>query len=338
MTLQFTKFPSIEGFHNIVKLVESYPHLASTPFEYRGKIKLHGTSASVRVFNGEVIAQSMTRIITSEDDNKNFAQWVESTIGYWSQLKDEQELTIFGEWCGSGILKGTAVNKLKNKIFVIFAIMKGSVGVENGNNFPIEDANDWIVEPEEIKNILGDVPKNIYILPWTDQPTFVANFLDKETLNPIVELLNSEINKIEHCDPWIKENFGIEGICEGVVYYPQLNKLTRRIFSNFAFKAKGKKHQVVKVKEAVYIEPKILANINDFAIMFVTEARLEQGLVAIGGGLQMQNMGSFLKWMNSDIIKESTLELKASNLEWEQVQGAVMNLSRQWFMTKNKEI
>ena len=338
MTLQFAGFPSIEGFHNIVKLIEKYPHLASIPYEYRGKIKLHGTNSSIRVFNGEVVAQSMGRIITPKNDNGGFARWVESTIDYWNQLKDEQELTIFGEWCGRGIMKGTALNQLPNKIFTIFAIMKGAVGIEEGSDFPIEDKNPWIVQPEEIAKMLENLPERVYILPWTNQNIFKANFLDKETLRPIVQLINEEIDKIEHCDPWVKEIFGIEGICEGVVYYPQLDNLTRKIFSNFAFKAKGEKHKVVKVKEAIYIEPKVLENINDFASMFVTEARLEQGLSVIGGGLQMQNMGSFLKWINSDVIKESVLELKASNLKWEQVQGAVTSMAKQWFKAKNKKI
>lgn len=338
MTLQVAPFPSIEGFHNIVKLVEKYPHLASIPFEYRGKIKLHGTCAGIRIFNGEVIAQSREIVITPKKDNAGFAKWVESTVDYWKQLSCEEELTVFGEWCGLGIMKGTAINQIKSKIFVVFAIMKGTVGFEDESEFPIEDNNLFIVDPEEIKGILKNTPQNIHVLPWTNQDVFKADFLDKETLRPIVKLINSEIERIEHCDPWVKEKFGIEGICEGIVYYPQLDKLTRKIFSNFAFKAKGEKHKVVKVREAVYVDPQVASDINDFVSMFVTEARLEQGLAAIGGGLEMQNMGPFLKWMNSDIIKESVLELKASNLKWEQVQGAVTGMARQWFMAKNKEI
>lgn len=40
--MDFVSFPSIEGFHNVVKLTRSYPHLAGKPVKYKGKIKLHG--------------------------------------------------------------------------------------------------------------------------------------------------------------------------------------------------------------------------------------------------------------------------------------------------------
>jgi hypothetical protein len=52
----------------------------------------------------------------------------------------------------------------------------------------------------------------------------------------------------------------------------------------------------------------------------------------------MKNMGSFLKWMNQDIIKESSAELEASNLTWEQVQKSITTAARGWFTQKNKQI
>jgi hypothetical protein len=38
--MKFASFPSIEGFHNVVKLTRSYRHLAEKPIHYKGKIKL----------------------------------------------------------------------------------------------------------------------------------------------------------------------------------------------------------------------------------------------------------------------------------------------------------
>jgi hypothetical protein len=40
--MNFVSFPSIEGFHNVVKFTKSYPYHATRPITYRGKIKLHG--------------------------------------------------------------------------------------------------------------------------------------------------------------------------------------------------------------------------------------------------------------------------------------------------------
>lgn len=35
----FTAFPSIEGFHNIVKMVDNYPELNPGTLFYRSKVK-----------------------------------------------------------------------------------------------------------------------------------------------------------------------------------------------------------------------------------------------------------------------------------------------------------
>ena len=71
--------------------------------------------------------------------------------------------------------------------------------------------------------------------------------------------------------------------------------------------------------------------------MFVTEARLEQAAYVVIN-FDMKNMGSFLQWMVRDIEKESTDELEASELTWEQVQKNVMTRSRTWFKEKNSVI
>src|ERR1035437_7012068 len=92
--MEFLGFPSIEKFHNVVKAVGVYPVLAETGIvKYRGKVKIHGTNASVRVANGEgyaeFAAQSRTRIITPTDDNSGFAKWVETHKGFFAQLNDK---------------------------------------------------------------------------------------------------------------------------------------------------------------------------------------------------------------------------------------------------------
>jgi hypothetical protein len=104
------------------------------------------------------------------------------------------------------------------------------------------------------------------------------------------------------------------------------------------FKAKGEKHKVVKTKEAVQVDPEVAKSIGDFVTMFVTEARCEQGLNAIGNVLDMKKTGDFLKWLSQDVLKESTAELEASQLTWEQVQKAVQVAGREWYSRKVKTI
>lgn len=67
--------------------------------------KIDGTNAAVGVTDeGEVYAQSRSRIITPEDDNFGFAKWVEK---HAEELADELGVGLhFGEWWGPGIQRG----------------------------------------------------------------------------------------------------------------------------------------------------------------------------------------------------------------------------------------
>lgn len=324
--MEFLAFPSIESFHNIVKAVTAYPHLAITPIRYRGKIKLHGTNASVRVNDKKIRSQSRTQIITPDNDNAGFAKWVEIHRDFFINLTN---CTVFGEFCGPGIMKGTAINGIPNKVFAIFAIMIG------------DDTQSavMVTEPAEIEQMLGDRPNDVYILPWQGEE-FEVHYSDKNSLQNLVDQLNKVVEEIEPNDPWVKATFGIDGICEGVVYVPGAGKrITRKQYSDLAFKAKGEKHKVNqnKEKKAVVIDPTVAASVSEFVQLFATEARFEQGLSVVGS-TEMKNMGSFLKWVAQDVLKESADELEASKLEWSQVEKSIQSAARSFFILKNKTI
>ena len=339
--MNFVSFPEIEGFHNTVKSVKQYPHIAgdSRLVSYRGKIKLHGTNAGIRIKDGVVAAQSRSKIITPQDDNVGFAKWVEEHKEFfkfvgkskiWNENASEipmNDITIFGEWCGPGIMKGTAINQLSTKIFAIFAIVIGD-----------SETGDMIHDPAIIDNCTKNRPDDIHVLPWYGD-AFIVDFTNRLVLTSVAETLSKIVEDIEPCDPWVKNTFGFEGVCEGIVYYPYHEKLViqRKQFSDLAFKAKGEKHKVVKTKQIVQVDPEIAKSISQFVDMFVTEARCEQGLNAIGG-INIKNTGQFLKWMMTDIIKESKDELAASELTFEQVQKETQTAAKDWFMTKCKTI
>lgn len=336
MTLAFEGFPSIEGFHNVIKSAERFmsvepalewPYkgyvgpLARGEANYRGKIKLHGTNAGIRICCDEIVAQSRSQIITPQADNAGFARWVESTQDYWKGLTD-QDITVFGEWCGPGIMKGTAIQQIPNKIFAVFAI------TEN---------DQFICEPALIEALLPNRPDSIHVLPWHGEE-FKVNYLDRENLQATADVLNKIVENVEPVDPWVKTTFGVDGIGEGVVYYPGAGEtLPRDFFSSFSFKAKGEKHKGTKTREAVQIDPEVVASVDAFVEMFVTEARLEQGLSTLPS-LEMKNIGQFLKWVSSDVAKESEDELEVADLTWDDVQKSVQNRARNWFIAKHKVI
>ena len=191
-----------------------------------------------------------------------------------------------------------------------------------------------IIEPEDIEILLGDdKPVDVHVLPWCCDP-LVVDFSRRSQLQTVAEDLSKFVDEIEPCDPWVKATFGLEGVCEGAVYYPiPASRLTRTVFEHYVFKAKGEKHKVVHVKEAVRVDPVVAASVEGFVALFLTDARLEQGVTATGA-CDMKNTGNFLKWVVTDVQKESVAELAASNLTWEQVQKDVQMTARNWYKTR----
>lgn len=146
------------------------------------------------------------------------------------------------------------------------------------------------------------------------------------------------VEAVEIIDLWVKEIFGIEGVGEGLVWYPEADDVViREGYTDLMFKAKGEQHRVVKNKLAVQIEPEIARNIEEFVELFVTEARLQQGLSeACNGEVDIKIIGSFLKWIALDIQKESLTELAASGLTWKQVHKPMSNTAKQWYLKLTK--
>ena len=318
--MNFIGFPSIEPFHYVVKTAE---HFKPGVIPYRGKIKLHGSNCSLRIKHGEVKCQSRTRFVTPEDDNYGFARWVQTRMDFFKSCKVTDGV-IFGEWAGPGLCKSsTGISKIPHKVFAIFAVQT------------VPD-NTFVVDSDTIKCLLPDLPTDVHVLPWHDDG-FTADFDDIENLKLNSTKLSDHIDELEKCDPWVKSVFGVEGTAEGVVLYPTHGQnISREYFENFAFKAKGMKHKVMKHKAPVQIDPEIAESVEEFTDMFVTENRLEQGLEVIGGKADAKKTGDFLKWMMTDIMKESPNELEASGLTWEQVEKPVQRTVRDWFLAKAK--
>jgi hypothetical protein len=264
--MDFNTFPSIELFHNVVRTTEVAPELISGPVAYRGKIKLHGTCAGITFGDGQILPMSKSQFLSIGNDNSGFARWLEENKTDWQSLALDGWV-VYGEWCGKGIQGGTAISEIDKKVFAIFAVME--IATKN-----------FIVKPEVIRGLFNVLPKDTYVLPWYGEP-FTIDFSDRSALQSKADDLNSIVNSIEPSDPWVKETFGKDGVCEGVVYYPNWNGnpgiasdlISTEFFTNFAFKAKGEKHRVKKAKEAVQIAPEVAKSVSEFVAMFVTDQR-----------------------------------------------------------------
>lgn len=95
---------------------QPWPKIARLNREIVVTEKIDGTNAAIGVTeDGEVYAQSRTRIITPDQDNFGFAGWVHRNA---PDLRDTLGVGLhFGEWWGQGIQRGYG---LTQKVFSLF--------------------------------------------------------------------------------------------------------------------------------------------------------------------------------------------------------------------------
>lgn len=337
----FISWPDIEGFHNIRKAMSEAPAAlceswlsGRSQITYRGKVKLHGTNGAVQVLkDGSVYAQSRSAILDLEkgQDNAGFARWVLSQKDAFAGASGNQlEYILYGEWCGPGVQAGVAANKTLKRFFAVFALAD-------------LQGEEFITDPEAILSWLPhlkNVP-DLYILPWDEHEIVIDWLAPSRILESVAAEINARVAAVEKCDPWVQATFGLEGVGEGLVYYPISSPHNSRTsFKNLSFKAKGEQHRVVRQKAAAQIDPERAASVQAFAALVLTEARLEQGVRAVTGSAEgplsfdMKMMGSFLKWVGNDVQKETSAELEASGLDWKAVNKAVADTAKKWFMLK----
>jgi len=164
------KWPSIAGFHNVRKLMKIYPNLNVGTVAYRAKVKLHGQNGGIAVYpDGRVEAQSREQVLTAKNDVSNFCkQCAIANESFWTKLAgvfDDDVIIIYGEWCGPGIEKGTAINQTSEKIFAIFSIQ---LEVSTTDEFGY-DHGTIVIDPVVISRILsgvGELRSNVRVLPW----------------------------------------------------------------------------------------------------------------------------------------------------------------------------
>jgi tRNA-binding EMAP/Myf-like protein len=330
------KWPSIEHLHHIVNTVHKEAWLQGEQpptLDYRAKIKLDGTNASVQLFSdGTVLPQSRSRLIHVGEDNLGFAAWVAQETDFFSALAKqlgaerppEEPITLYGEWCGKGIQKRTAISMIPSRIFAIFAMVWGDHEME---------AVRVEVEPERIRALLPEHP-SILVLPWQSPPISLP-FGEKDALEKAASAINQMIEEVEACDPWVREVFGIEGLGEGVVMYPLFSEemeAWRSRWHRLLFKAKGEKHQVIRQAKPAQIAPERIEEIAAFVDSVLTPARLEQGLrEACAEDPDPKGIPAFLRWIADDIQKEHRLEMESNAMTWESIAKPITRKALQWF-------
>lgn len=328
--ISWTKTPLL---HNVVKFhnaLRYHTEEADIPTctTYRAKVKLDGTNAGIQLLaSGECIVQSRSRIITPDDDNIGFARWVQDNEAYFQSIeRTHPHMILFGEWCGQGIQKRTAIAQIDKRIFAVFAIQFGDHDAESAT---LE------IDPERIRLYLPEHPE-LFVLPWVGE-ALELHWKEKTQLKESAERINQLVDSIEKVDPWVEEQFGVQGLGEGVVWFPVFTgtssgPIPREQITDRMFKAKGEKHQAVRQKKSAQITPEVAQDLKDFVEMFVTDVRLEQAVQeGCKGQFEMRYIPDFIKWIVHDIQAESTAELEASPLDWKDARREIQKTAVAWY-------
>lgn len=326
MSATHVAWSSIELLHNVVRTL-GHLHELGRPYpvvEYRAKVKLHGSNCAVQVTEGGLVAQSRTSILTPEADYKGFATWVRRNEAYFAGL--QPGIIVFGEWCGPGVEKGMAISTAATKLFVVFGV---------------QVAGRIAYEPDEIRALVPEAgaPAELHVLPWEGAPLRI-DYGARDSLDAAAAELNARVAEIEREDPWAKRALGITGLGEGLVLYPvsvdgAAPPADPEGLAQLMFKAKGEKHRTAGAKAAVAVDTAVVASVDEFVALMVTEARLAQGLAAVASGEGKKDAkltGKFLEWVVADVRKESAAELEASGLTFAQVEKSIRVRARSWWL------
>lgn len=356
MTEAFVYWPDIEGLHHVLRNLSRGSAPASRgQVGYKGKIKLHGCNGAITISaDSTVRVQSRNRFI--DEENKGLAKWAKDNAGYFASLWPRAQsylrrdfgasatsLSVFGEWCGPGVQKGSevAIGKLDKCIFAVFSLYID---------------NYLMIEPDDIKTLLGaySLPDGMHVIPWGFD-YMRLHLGDEQLLEGQLPKINAIVDEVDRFDPWVFQEFNIRGPGEGVVWYPVdladrkvgsfKDVLSVELFSAYAFKTKGKTHQMVKKKdaggnattnEAVSIHVDVVDSEEELAELFLSEARYEQALQEVssqsGDGRQHTTIEAIAQWMVKDVRKEAQAEFESASrpLRWEAVDRAVTKKVEQW--------
>jgi len=336
------KFPEIEQFRHAVEFVKNRTQYAGKnengepiydetillpTLKFGGTVKLHGSNAGITLSrDGEIFPQSREQLLSVTNDNAGFALFVEKNKNAFKSLlsmidmKHFDYVTIFGEWCGSGIQKGVGISQLE-RMFVIFDIKLSYDDNKKGDNIYLPE--------DEIKRLRSTEHRifNIY-----DYQTYEIEIDFNDPQKSLDKLTQLTIDVENECP--VSKSFGISGIGEGIVWCHQTPD-----YQKIRFKTKGMKHKGTKskTKQIVEVDVEKINSINEFVDYSVTEPRLEQGIEKVFGfnqPLDIKRTGDYLRWIVNDIMKEELDVLIKNNLTPKDVNSSISTKARLWFMEK----
>jgi hypothetical protein len=331
-------FPKIRQYHQVLRdLKLHYQYVgkdeAGNPVfdntvalpvvEFVGYTKLHGTNAAICFYaDGSFYCQSRENVIDEITDNAGFAHWAhKGGHKIFDCIKQQFEtdtklVVVYGEWCGGSIQKGVALNELP-KMFVVF-------GLKVVNTL---DERQW-----HDASYIQDHAINVYNI--AEAPSYTIE-VDLERPDKAIEQMTSLVDVIDAECPFAKL-FGISGIGEGLVF----RQSGEHSFGN-AFKVKGEKHSVSKIKKIPTVDVVKMDNLQQAVQTHIHEDRLQQiydKIVLTEADKVPQNIAPFIKNLVEDAWEEEGDAIRASDLSRKEFGAAVSKVAARWFQNKLKQI
>lgn len=110
-----------------------------------------------------------------------------------------------------------------------------------------------------------------------------------------------------------------------------------KTYGDLAFKVKGEKHSISKVKTIAPVNVERIEKITEFVEYSCTGNRLNQGLDYLkeqGLPLDPTSTGDFIRWVMNDILKEESDVLLENGLTWKNVQGMLAKKAQSFYKEK----
>ena len=340
------KFNSIEQFRHQHKALREFIYFNGLvddepTFDYTRTLptvtvncteKIHGTYAGVVYTDNQLYAQSRNKVLAIGDDNAGFALFVEQhktlltniciVLKSVHDLSDSDVIVLSGEWAGGSIQKNSALSGVDKK-FLIFP------------NFRVvhaDESTSTLLIPE--LNLSSD---SIYSLANFPEATFATaiDFESELSINSFLELMESRIAAIEESSPVGRYFNQPNNMGEGFVCtFTATNHAGQS--KQFIFKCKGEAHSnsnVIKSQSAKPTEE--LTALNEFVDSICHSWRFEQGVVETCGTVDSANikhMGTYLKFVTTDTLKEENDLIIASGFEVKQIMSRVNDRAKKYFL------
>lgn len=355
--MQHIKFESIERLEVVLKTIKHKSFMIGLDGEnkpiYNTSLplptveitlteKIHGMNASVCYSNKEgIYFQKRSEIINDKNDNWGFGEFAKERSAIFMELiiklakenninLDTHRISLFGEFAGTGIQKGSALDGMSKK-FIIFQKFKVSnvneeLRAEDTKWYKTKIADKWICS--ELHSIFNIMNHFVKIVSFN-----FANF-DEEYQD-----LNDILLDIENSSP-IGEYLGkLNNIGEGLIGNFEF------LGDEYTFKIKGSKFQRTSVKKPKFnIDNELIQKKLECALKVCQPFRLEQvwmeifefNGVSFDTEPNIKKLGDFIKKVITDIIKEETIAFEEFNLTPKEVFPFISKICSKWFFEQLK--